>query len=267
MNKFRWTVLATDIVCVLTVGFFFSATPAQATQCSSERPSNARTYWSYRLIDGRKCWYEGKPMLSKSLLHWPAAQAAQTNPRREPKVLPASQNKLLDARASVSDDPDAKPKPEIKPEVADGGSARTPKQTLTPNDLRAWGNSMAAMTAEPVLTILDRWPDAELPQQRTRSAPDEQLSAMNIRAIMMMTIVFMALLAVLVTTFRKVGGARRGGGSPLLARDLTWRRLEFTPDQLAKGSSPMMDMRLEMPLQFSSDPVRMSLEPRASSPA
>ena len=19
------------------------------------------TYWSYRLIDGRKCWYEGKP--------------------------------------------------------------------------------------------------------------------------------------------------------------------------------------------------------------
>ena len=198
MNKFRWTVLATDIVCVLTVGFFFSATPAQATQCSTERPSNARTYWSYRLIDGRKCWYEGKPMLSKSLLHWPAAQTVRTNPRREPKVLPASQYKLLNARASASDDPDAKPKPEIKPEVADGSSARTPKQTLTPNDLRAWGNSMAAMTAEPVLTILDRWPDEELPQHRTKPAAVEELSPMKTRTIIMVIIMLMALLAVLI---------------------------------------------------------------------
>jgi hypothetical protein len=85
----------------------------------------------------------------------------------------------------------------------------------------------------------------------------EQPSAKNTRAFMMVTIVFMALLAVLMTVYRKVGGAWRGGG----------RRLEFTPDQPANQSSLMMDMRLEMPLQFSSDPVRMSLEPRASNPA
>src|SRR4051812_49828265 len=84
MNRFRPIGLWADIVCVLTVAFFCSATPALAKQCSAERPSNAQTYWSYRLIDGRKCWYEGKPMLSKSLLHWPAAQTAQKNPRREP---------------------------------------------------------------------------------------------------------------------------------------------------------------------------------------
>jgi hypothetical protein len=263
MYRFQSIVLGAGVVSALTVALFLSATPAQAKQCSTERPSNARTYWSYRLIDGRKCWYEGKPMLSKSLLHWPEAQTAQAKPRREANVLPASQYNPLNAQASISDDPNAKPKPEI----VDRSPARTSKGALTPEDLRAWGNSMAAMTADPVLTILDRWPDAELPQQRTKSAPVEQPSAMNIRAIMMMTIVFMALLAVLVTTFRKVGGARRGGGSPLLARDLTWRRLEFTPDQPAKGSSLMMDMRLEMPLQFSSDPVRMSLDSRASNPA
>jgi hypothetical protein len=267
MNRFLSIVPGAGVASVLTVALFFSATPAQAKQCSTERPSNARTYWSYRLIDGRKCWYEGKPMLSKSLLHWPAAQTAQANPRREANALPASQFNLLNARASISDDPNANPKPEIKPEIVDRSPARTSKGTLTPDDLRAWGNSMAAMTANPVLTILDRWPDAELPQQRTKSAPDEQPSAMNIRAIMMVTIVFMALLAVLVTTFRKVGSARRGGGSSLLASDLTWRRLEFAPDQPAKGSSLVMDMRLEMPLQFSSDPVRMSLESRASNPA
>jgi hypothetical protein len=43
---------------------------AQAKQqCSAAMPSNPQGHWwSYRLIDGRKCWFEGKPGLSKSLL-------------------------------------------------------------------------------------------------------------------------------------------------------------------------------------------------------
>jgi hypothetical protein len=266
MKQFRSVVLTAEVVGVLAVVVFFSATPSQAKECSAERPANARTYWSYRLIDGRKCWYEGRPMISKSLLRWPASRTAQASQRPEPAVVPAQRYKAMDAQASISDDPELKSKPQAKPGAVDSGSVPSPKGTLTPDDLRAWGNTMAAMTVDPILAILDRWPDAELPQQRTKSAPDEQPSAMNIRAIMMVTIVFMALLAVLVTTFRMVGGARRGGGSPLLASDLSWRRLEFTPDQ-AKGSSLVMDMRLEMPLQFSSDPVRMSLESRAGNPA
>ena len=268
MNRFRWIVLGAGVVVsVSTVALFFSATPAQAKQCSSDRPSNARTYWSYRLIDGRKCWYEGKPMLSKSLLQWPAAQTAQTKPRREPNVLPASQYNPLNAQASISNDPDAELKPKAKPETVDGSPAKTPKGNLTSEDLRAWGNTMAAMTADPVLTILDRWPDAELPQHRNRSAPVEQPSPTNSRTLLMATIVIMALLAVLATIFRKAGGARRGGRSPSLASDLTWRRLEFTPDQLAEGSPLMMDTRSEMPLQFSIDPIRMSLPSRAGNPA
>jgi hypothetical protein len=45
---------------------------AQAKQqCSVAMPSNPQGHWwSYRLIDGRKCWYEGRPGLSKSLLEW-----------------------------------------------------------------------------------------------------------------------------------------------------------------------------------------------------
>ena len=34
-------------------------------------------YWSYRLIDGRKCWYQGKPLLSKALLEWPKEVSAK----------------------------------------------------------------------------------------------------------------------------------------------------------------------------------------------
>ena len=47
-------------------------------QCSVARPSDThRQWWSYRLIHGRKCWYEGKQGLSKSLLEWPKEKTKQ----------------------------------------------------------------------------------------------------------------------------------------------------------------------------------------------
>jgi hypothetical protein len=72
--------LAACFVTLLSVG-----TPnAQAKQqCSAEMPPNSHVYWSWRLIDGRKCWYEGKPMLSKSLLEWPAQASAQPDSNKE----------------------------------------------------------------------------------------------------------------------------------------------------------------------------------------
>lgn len=265
MIKFRSVVLTAEVVGVLAVVFFFSTTSSQAKECSAERPANARTYWSYRLIDGRKCWYEGRPMISKSLLHWPASRTAQASARPEPAVVPASRYKAMDAQASISDDPELKSKPQAKPGAVDAGPVSNPKGTLTPDDLRAWGNTMAAMTADPILTILDRWPDAELPQLQNKPEAAAQPSAMNGRTVLMVIIILMALSAVLMTTFRKVG-VRRGGRSPLLAMDLRWRGLEFTPDQLPKGSPLLMDMRSEMPLRFSSDPIPMYLEARAGNP-
>jgi hypothetical protein len=53
-------------------------------QCSAAAPSNPHgRWWAYRLIDGRKCWYEGKPMLSKSLLEWPREASAHPISNRE----------------------------------------------------------------------------------------------------------------------------------------------------------------------------------------
>ncbi len=50
---------------------------AKAVECSVARPSSPQGYWSWRLIDGRKCWYAGKTMISKSLLQWPAKASVQ----------------------------------------------------------------------------------------------------------------------------------------------------------------------------------------------
>jgi hypothetical protein len=54
---------------------------SQAKQpCYTAASSSAGSHWSYRIIDGRKCWYAGRPMLSRSQLEWPTQSAAKTPP-------------------------------------------------------------------------------------------------------------------------------------------------------------------------------------------
>ena len=61
-----------SIALVAGIAALLSDMPnVQAKQCSAAMPSNPHgRWWSYRLIDGRKCWYEGRPMLSRALLEW-----------------------------------------------------------------------------------------------------------------------------------------------------------------------------------------------------
>lgn len=69
----------------LTALWSIEVPTAQAgQQCRVAMPSNPQGHWwSYRLIDGRKCWYEGKPGLSKSLLEWPVEVSAPPPPGEE----------------------------------------------------------------------------------------------------------------------------------------------------------------------------------------
>jgi hypothetical protein len=87
---------------------------AQARQhCSIMAGHNG--YWSWRMIDGRKCWYEGKPMLSRDLLEWAAPAAAEAAADAAPAVArpaatasaaPAMRRAPMDARAQAPDDSD-----------------------------------------------------------------------------------------------------------------------------------------------------------------
>jgi hypothetical protein len=95
----------------------------------------------------------------------------------------------------------AKPKPQAMAEIVDAGPVPTPpttpaERTLTPDDLRTWANSTGAMTAEPTVTIVNRWPDEELPQHRTTPTVEKPplMSTRNISIV----IAFMVLLAALI---------------------------------------------------------------------
>jgi hypothetical protein len=80
-KPFPSMVLAACIAALSSIGM----TAAQAKQqCSVAVPSDTHgQWWSYRLIDGRKCWYEGKPGLSKLLLEWPKETSEQPGSSRE----------------------------------------------------------------------------------------------------------------------------------------------------------------------------------------
>ena len=106
MRKLPSIALAAWIATLLPVG-----TPnAQAKQqCSAAAPSNPHgRWWSYRLIDGRKCWYEGKPMLSKSLLEWPKEASAKPVSNGEvTSVATEKPDNPLDAQAWAPKDSDS----------------------------------------------------------------------------------------------------------------------------------------------------------------
>ena len=68
-------------VAVATKGFLIvgllvlSTSSVQAIECR-ELPAHRNGHWTYRMIDGRKCWYPGKNMISKSLLYWRVSNIA-----------------------------------------------------------------------------------------------------------------------------------------------------------------------------------------------
>ena len=96
-------------------------------QCSAAMPSDVHGHWwSYRLIDGRKCWYEGKPGLSKSLLEWPA-QAKSVEPKSaEPRSAEAKTAEPKSAEPKSAEPKSAEAKAaESKPAHAKAVKAKT----------------------------------------------------------------------------------------------------------------------------------------------
>jgi|SRR5882724_2744849 len=105
MSKLPSIALTAWIATLLSVGI----PNAQAKQqCSAAAPKNPHgQWWSYRLIDGRKCWYEGKPLLSKSLLEWPKEASAQpVSNGKVTSVVTQKPDNPLDAQARTLNDSD-----------------------------------------------------------------------------------------------------------------------------------------------------------------
>ncbi|MEH2530243.1 hypothetical protein V1277_003382 [Bradyrhizobium sp. AZCC 1588] len=97
-------LLAIPLAALLPV----SAPAAQARECSAAVPKSAKGHWSWRMIDGRKCWYSGKAVISRSALRWPAAAPVQAKAEAAAPVtvsiVTEKRSELMDAQARMLDD-------------------------------------------------------------------------------------------------------------------------------------------------------------------
>ena len=53
----------------IAVALLLISSGASATECQSS-PGHDGKWWSYRIVDSKRCWYQGRPGRSKDLLHW-----------------------------------------------------------------------------------------------------------------------------------------------------------------------------------------------------
>jgi hypothetical protein len=95
---------AACIAALAPIGMPTVEAKAPIKECSVKPPSNARGHWSWRLIDGRKCWYAGRTVIAKSALRWPAAAPAQAKVVAAPVVVAAEKRSdPMDAQARMLD--------------------------------------------------------------------------------------------------------------------------------------------------------------------
>ena len=87
----------------ITLAFILSliVNEAQALDCQASKTGET-SYWAWRLIDGRKCWYKGAPGMAKSLLHWPVADRLRQSETIGPIKIRQSQA-LPEAQAITSE--------------------------------------------------------------------------------------------------------------------------------------------------------------------
>src|SRR5258705_4206743 len=94
---------AVCIAALVPIGMLTAQGTAQVKECVAS-PSKSQGYWCWRLIDGRKCWYAGKTVISKSLLRWPAAAPAQAKADAAPvSVVAEKRSGPMDAQARMLD--------------------------------------------------------------------------------------------------------------------------------------------------------------------
>jgi hypothetical protein len=92
------TLLATTALPVSTA-HAQTTVSAQSIACASDVPATRSGHWYYRILDGRKCWYQGKPMMPKTSLHWPNSSGSAAEVAK-----PATDGRNVNAPAKPSTD-------------------------------------------------------------------------------------------------------------------------------------------------------------------
>jgi hypothetical protein len=137
------------LIAVLISGALIDvARGGDLVECEPQRVTGDGRYWAYRIVDGRECWYPGRPGKPKNELFWDRAPSA-----RQPM-----------------DQPEAETKAE--PPDAPSGLVAVPPEK--PETTEAMPEQWRASAADQLLAFICCWPELEepaLPPQPTSEPP------------------------------------------------------------------------------------------------
>jgi hypothetical protein len=141
----------TLLCCALTLW----STSAIAIECKTSKPSNTRTHWAWRQIEGRQCWYEGRPGVPKESLHWPKSKPDEPKPglEQEPEqtvaAIPPADHHANPAAVALAE--------EVMPadDTEEPVPARTPYDEILLNTC-CWPQLDSEVAALPEQTAIER---------------------------------------------------------------------------------------------------------------
>src|SRR6478735_655909 len=89
----------------IAVALLLISSGASATECQSS-PGHDGKWWSYRIVDSKRCWYQGRPGRSKDLLQWakqspPQVVTRQDSPHPILPVPPQQPTKIVNTTLKV----------------------------------------------------------------------------------------------------------------------------------------------------------------------
>src|SRR5262245_59099230 len=141
MGWSRSAPIGAFIVVLISGALIDLARSSDRVECEPQRVTGDGHYWAYRIIDGRECWYPGRPGKPKNELYWgrgttPSARQTVDQPEPETETVPSEPpTRLADA-------------PPEKPQIAEAMPAE-------------WH----ATDADQLLAFTCCWPELEEPAQ------------------------------------------------------------------------------------------------------
>lgn len=90
------------VLALATIGVPEAEAKAQIRECHVGRPTSAQGHWTWRNVDGRKCWYAGRTMIPRSQLQWPKVAQAKVEVAPPPPItVVEKRTEPMDAQARM----------------------------------------------------------------------------------------------------------------------------------------------------------------------
>src|SRR5262249_33038187 len=150
VNPLRLTMTRTcALIAVLIVGALIDfARGGDLVECEPQRVTGDGRHWAYRIVDGRECWYPGRPGKPKNELFW-----------GRDTTLPARQT--VDQPQAETEAEPAEPPPPL--------AAAPPEKPQTPEPMpEEW----RATPADQLLAFTCCWPELEEPALLPQPTPE-----------------------------------------------------------------------------------------------